>query len=566
MMDIIGQRSQLQTRWVSLQSERSSWINHWRELSDYLMPRSARFYKSDRNKGTKKHNAIFDNTATRSLRVLAAGMMSGMTSPARPWFRLALPDEELMDYGPVKEWLSDVQRRMLNVFARSNTYLILHGIYEELGAFGTSTAIMLDDYDSVIHHYQAPVGEFAIASDYRGRVNTLYREFEKTVGELVGEFGYENCSRTVQNLHNSGNLEAWVPVIHAIEPRVDRDPRMKDGKNKPWRSVYFEPGSDGANNKFLREGGFDRFPALAPRWHKSGGDIYGSSPGMEALGDIKQLQHEQLRKANGIDYMTKPPLQVPVGMKGRDIDYLPGGVTYVDAPGANNAVATLFNVNLNLEHLLIDIQDVRERIRGAFYADLFLMLANSGGVGRMTATEVAERHEEKLLMLGPVLERLHNELLKPLIDETFAKMISANVLPPAPEELQGVELDVEFVSMLAQAQRAVGVNSVDRYVASMGMIAQMKPDVLDKLDSDKWADAYGDMLGVDPDLIVSGEDVAIVRQQRAEAQQRAAQLESVERQATTAQKLGTVKTNEPNAASDILNLFSGYQSPAATEV
>jgi len=564
-MDIVRQRSQLQTRWVSLQSERSSWITHWRELSDYLMPRSARFYRSDRNKGTKKHNAIFDNTASRALRVLAAGMMSGMTSPARPWFRLALPDEDLMDYGPVKEWLADTQRRMLNVFARSNTYLSLHAIYEELGAFGTSTSIMLDDFDSVIHHYQAPVGEFAIASDYRGRVNTLYREFEKTVGEMVGEFGYENCSRTVQNLHTSGNLDAWVPVIHAIEPRVDRDPRMKDGKNKPWRSVYFEPGSDGANNKFLREGGFDRFPALAPRWHKSGGDIYGSSPGMEALGDIKQLQHEQLRKANGIDYMTKPPLQVPASMKGRDIDYLPGGVTYVDAPGTNNAVSTLFNVNLNLEHLLIDIQDVRQRINGAFYADLFLMLAQSTNTN-MTATEVAERHEEKLLMLGPVLERLHNELLKPLIDETFAKMIGAGVLPPPPEELQGVELDVEFVSMLAQAQRAVGVNSVDRYVASMGMIAQMKPDVLDKLDSDKWADAYGDMLGVDPDLIVSGEDVAIVRQQRAEMQQRQAQLESVERQANAAQKLGTVKTNEPNAASDIINLFSGYQSPAGTEL
>ena len=564
-MDIVRQRSQLQTRWVSLQSERSSWITHWRELSDYLMPRSARFYRSDRNKGTKKHNAIFDNTASRALRILAAGMMSGMTSPARPWFRLALPDEDLMDYGPVKEWLADTQRRMLNVFARSNTYLSLHAIYEELGAFGTSTSIMLDDFDSVIHHYQAPVGEFAIASDYRGRVNTLYREFEKTVGEMVGEFGYENCSRTVQNLHTAGNLDAWVPVIHAIEPRVDRDPRMKDGKNKPWRSVYFEPGSDGANNKFLREGGFDRFPALAPRWHKSGGDIYGSSPGMEALGDIKQLQHEQLRKANGIDYMTKPPLQVPASMKGRDIDYLPGGVTYVDAPGTNNAVSTLFNVNLNLEHLLIDIQDVRQRINGAFYADLFLMLAQSTNTN-MTATEVAERHEEKLLMLGPVLERLHNELLKPLIDETFAKMIGAGVLPPPPEELQGVELDVEFVSMLAQAQRAVGVNSVDRYVASMGMIAQMKPDVLDKLDSDKWADAYGDMLGVDPDLIVSGEDVAIVRQQRAEMQQRQAQLESVERQANAAQKLGTVKTNEPNAASDIINLFSGYQSPAGTEL
>jgi hypothetical protein len=557
-------RSKLLQRWTSLQTERSSWISHWRELSDYLMPRSARFYKSDRNKGTKKHNAIFDNTASRALRVLSAGMMSGMTSPARPWFRLALPDEELMDYGPVKEWLSDVQRRMLNVFARSNTYLTLHTIYEELGCFGTSSAIFQEDYDRLIHHYQSPVGEFALAADYRGRVNTIYREFEKTVGELVNEFGLDACSRTVQSLHNSGNLEAWVPVVHAIEPRVDRDPRFRDAKNKAFKSCYFEPGREDGD-KMLRESGYDRFPALCPRWHKMGGDIYGSSPGMEALGDIKQLQHEQLRKANGIDYMTKPPLQVPAGMKGRDIDYLPGGVTYVDQPGTQNAVSTLFNVSLNLEHLLIDIQDVRERIRSAFYADLFLMLATSDNT-RMTATEVAERHEEKLLMLGPVLERLHNELLSPLIDETFDRMLLAGMLPPAPEELQGVEIDVEFISMLAQAQRAVGVNSVDRYVGSLGVIAQMKPDVLDKFDSDKWADAYADMLGVDPDLIVSSEDVAIVRQQRAQAQQRAAQLESVERQAAAAQKLGTVKTNEQNAATDIINMFSGYQSPSGVEV
>jgi hypothetical protein len=562
----VAHRAKLQQRWISMQTERSSWVQHWREISDYLMPRSARFYKSDRNKGTKKHNAIFDNTGSRALRVLSAGMMSGMTSPARPWFRLALADPELMDYGPVKNWLADVQTRMLNVFARSNTYLTLHAIYEELGAFGTSSSIMLDDFDNVLHHYHSPVGEFAIAADYRGNVNTIYREFEKTVGELVGEFGYENCSHTVQRLHNSGALETWVPVIHAIEPRVDRDPRMKDGKNKAFRSIYFEPGNDAGNNRLLRESGYDRFPALCPRWHKMGGDIYGSSPGMETLGDIKQLQHEQLRKANAIDYQTKPPLQVPAGMKGRDIDYLPGGVTYVDQPGAQNAVSTLFNVGLDLNHLLMDIQDVRERVRGGFYADLFLMLAGSDTT-RMTATEVAERHEEKLLMLGPVLERLHNELLKPLIDETFYKMLAAGVLPPVPEELQGVELDVEFVSMLAQAQRAIGVNSIDRFVGGLGMVAQMRPEVLDKLNPDKWADAYADMLGVDPELIVSSEDVAIVRQQRAEAEAQAQQMASIQMQAEAAQKLGTVKTGgEPNAASDILNMFSGYNSPSGVEV
>jgi hypothetical protein len=544
-------------RWTALQTERSSWIAHWRELSDYLLPRSTRFYKSDRNKGTKKHNAIFDSTASRSLRILSAGMMSGMTSPARPWFRLALPDEDLMDYAPVKSWLAETQGRMLNVFARSNTYLMLHACYEELGAFGTSASVIMDDYDALIHHYQSPVGEFALATDYRGNVNTIYREFEKTVAELVAEFGYDQCSRTTQALYNSGNLDAWVPIIHGIEPRSDRDARKADGKNKPWRSVYFEPGREDAGDKVLRESGYDRFPGLAPRWHKMPGDVYGNSPGMEALGDIKQLQHEQLRKANAIDYQTKPPLQVPAGMKGRDLDYLPGGVTYVDAPGAQNAVSTLFNVQLDLQHLLFDIQDVRERIRGAFYADLFLMLASTVP-GRMTATEVAERHEEKLLMLGPVLERLHNELLKPLIDETFTRMVQANLVPPPPEALQGVELDVEFVSMLAQAQRAIGVNGVDRFVGALGAVAQMRPEVIDKIDVDKWADSYSDMLGVDPDIIVASENVAIIRQQRAQAQAEAQQMQAAQMQADAAAKLGTVKTDEKNAASDLINLFSGY--------
>jgi hypothetical protein len=544
-------------RWTALQTERSSWIAHWRELSDYLLPRSTRFYKSDRNKGTKKHNAIFDSTASRSLRILSAGMMSGMTSPARPWFRLALPDEDLMDYAPVKSWLAETQGRMLNVFARSNTYLMLHACYEELGAFGTSASVIMDDYDALIHHYQSPVGEFALATDYRGNVNTIYREFEKTVAELVAEFGYDQCSRTTQALYNSGNLDAWVPIIHGIEPRSDRDARKADGKNKPWRSVYFEPGREDAGDKVLRESGYDRFPGLAPRWHKMPGDVYGNSPGMEALGDIKQLQHEQLRKANAIDYQTKPPLQVPAGMKGRDLDYLPGGVTYVDAPGAQNAVSTLFNVQLDLQHLLFDIQDVRERIRGAFYADLFLMLASTVP-GRMTATEVAERHEEKLLMLGPVLERLHNELLKPLIDETFTRMVQADLIPPPPEALQGVELDVEFVSMLAQAQRAIGVNGVDRFVGALGAVAQMRPEVIDKIDVDKWADSYSDMLGVDPDIIVASENVAIIRQQRAQAQAQAQQMQAAQMQADAAAKLGTVKTDEKNAATDFINLFSGY--------
>ena len=553
-------KEKLITRWGHLRSERATWWSHWQEVTTYLLPRNGRYFQQDRNKGHRRHNSIYDNTGTRALRTLGAGMMAGATSPARPWFRLATADPELNSFAPVKLWLNDVTERMQLVFQKSNTYRTLHGIYEELGAFGTAGSIILPDSKNAIHHYPVTIGEYAIATDYQGRVNTLYREFQKTVGEVVREFGYNKCSTSVKNLYDRGSLDSWITLVHAIEPRDDRerDYKKKDNMNMAYKSCYFETGSDG--DQVLRESGFKEFPAVVPRWGVAGGDIYGNSPGMESLGDIKQLQHEQLRKAQTIDYQTKPPLQVPSYMKNRDVDSLPGGVTFID--GAQGKIETAFNVNLNLDHLLRDIQDVRGRINSSFYADLFLMLANATDT-RMTATEVAERHEEKLLMLGPVLERLHNELLDPLIDITFDRMVEAGLIPPAPEELQGMELNVEFVSMLAQAQRAIGTNSVDRYVNSMGMVAQMKPDVLDKFNSDAWADGYADMLGVDPKLIVSGPEVAKIRQQRAQAQQQAAQQEAANQAAENMSKLGKVDAGN---AMDMMNQFSGYNSPSPLEV
>jgi hypothetical protein len=554
-------RDRLFTRWGQLKSERASWLAHWQEITSYLLPRNGRYFRQDRDKGWRRHNAIYDNTGTRALRTLGAGLMSGATSPARQWFRLATPDPELNSYQPVKLWLDDVTKRMQRVFQKSNTYRSLHLMYEELGAFGTGASIVLPDFEQVIHHYPLTTGEYCISTDAQGRVCTLYREFEMTVSQIVKEFGLEKCSVSVQNMYRTGNLDQWVPVIHAIEPRADRDMSKRDGKNMPFGSWYFEVG--GEDGVFLRESGFMQFPAVCPRWSVVGGDIYGNSPGMEALGDIKQLQHEQLRKAQAIDYQTKPPLQVSAGMKNRDVDTLPGGITFVD--GASQGIRSAFEVNLNLNYLLQDIQDVRERVRGAFYADLFLMLATQPNT-RMTATEVAERHEEKLLMLGPVLERLHNELLDPLIDITFTRMVQSGMLPPAPEELQGMDLNVEFVSMLAQAQRAIGTNAVDRFVGNLGSIAQMKPDILDKFDSDQWADIYADMLGVDPSLIIADKEVAVLRQARNQATAAKEQAAAMEQQSKTVRNMAAAPTGNQNALTDVMNMFSGYGSPSGVEL
>lgn len=527
------ERSRYLTRWSALKTERSSWDEHWQEIADYLLPRSVRFNVERPNDGRKRHNHIYDNSGIRALRVLAAGMMSGMTSPARPWFRLATPDEKLMEYEPVKAWLHEVSVLMRNTFARTNTYRSLHNMYEELGAFGTAGTILMPNAERGIHMHSLAPGEFAIATDAFDQVQTLYREYNMTVSQMVKQFGLDNCSSTVKNLYKNGRgLDNWVPVVHLMEPRYDRDPRKKDNLNMAYKSCYFEAGGDA--NQILRESGFDRFRGIVPRWMVNGGDVYGMSPAMEALGDVKQLQHEQLRKAEAIDYMVKPPIDLPTSAKFADVNRLPGGMSFTGGQQAGGR--PLLEVRMDLSALLMDIQDVRGRIDAAFYADLFLMLSNDTRSG-ITATEVAERHEEKLLMLGPVLERLHNELLDPLIDMTFEELLKSGQLPEPPEELQGMELKIEFVSTLAQAQKAVGIASVDRLLGMIGGVAGMRPDVIDKINVDEMVDGYADLLGVDPTYIVAGEKLALIREQKAQQAQQQQAMAQAPAMAQTAQTL-----------------------------
>ena len=542
-----------------LKSERASWFAHWQELTLYILPRNGRYFVQDRNRGQRRHNNIYDSTATVANRTLAAGLMGGLTSPARPWFRMSTPDTDLAKRADVKEWLSLLTTIVLDIFAKSNTYRALHTHYQELGCFGTSASVFGRSFKNVIHHYPVTAGEYALAQNWQGEVTTLYREFDKTVGEIVKEFGIGNVSNNVKALWDRGQLDKWITIVHAIEPRSDRDMRKRDAKNMPWKSVYYERG--GEPDKTLRESGYKKFPGLCPRWDVAGGDIYGNSPGMEALGDVKQLQHQQLRKAQGIDYQTNPPLQIPSALKGKEMDRLPGGNTYYDgAGGPGGKISSMFDVALNLDHLRLDIEDVRTRIRSAFYADLFLMLQNDSQDVRKTATEVAELHEEKMLMLGPVLERLHNELLQPLIDNTIETIFEAGLMPPPPDDLRGQDLNVELTSILALAQRAVATNSIDRFVANLGQIAQFKPEVLDKFDQDEWADYYSDVLGVDPQLVVAADKVAMIRKQRAQQQAQAQQVAQAEQMASAGQKAAQIPTQggSSNAANDIIGNLTGY--------
>ena len=549
-------------RLAALKAERSSWDNHWLQISQYQFPRAGRFLTADTNEGKKRNNLVYDNTAIFAVRTLAAGMMSGVTSPARPWFRLGLQDRDLMEFAPVRQWLHDAVEIMRAVFASSNTYNTLHQCYEELGAFGTWADVVLPDFDNVIHHYPMTVGEYYLAHNERGQIDTMAREMKMTVGQMVGQFGKERCSRAVRNLWDRGAYDVWVDVVHLVQPRRGRDVRKRDARNMAWESCYFEPGKE-AQDQYLSESGFKRFPVLAPRWVVTGNDIYGRSPGMEALGDVKQLQYEQQRKAQAIEYQVNPPLQVPTQYKDAAQSRLPGGVMYVDAMSPGGGVRSAFEVNLRLDFLLASIADTRDRIRQAYYADLFLMLQSQPANGRMTATEVAERHEEKLLMLGPVLERIHNELLSPLVDMTFDRCMEAGILPPPPPEIEGMDMDVEFISVLAQAQRAVAVNGMERLLVTATSLAPVKPDILDKINFDQVIDDMGDAFGVNPALIVSDEQVAQVRAQRAQQAAAAQAAASAPMMVDTAKVASDINTDQLR---DVMGMLQGYSSPSPAMV
>lgn len=521
-------RQQLEKMRMTLRSERESFMPHWRDLSDYVMPRRARYTIAERNKGDRRNKKIIDSTATLAMRNLMAGMMSGLTSPARPWFSLTTPDPSLGEFGPVKTWLDDVTKRMRTIFLKSNLYNALPLLYCDQGLFGTSAMAVLEDDQDVIRCYSFPIGSYCLAQSHRHTVDTFVREYAMTVRQLVQRFGLENCSRSVQDQYNNGNYETWIDVAHMIHPNEEYNPEKLAAKYKRFSSCYWELGSD-EEGKFLDESGFDEFPVMAPRWNLTGEDVYGHSPGMDALGDVQQLQAMQRRMIQSIDKMVNPPMVAPTSMQNKKASLLPGDITYVDTTQGSTGFRPAHEIRMPLQELSVLVGETQNRIKRCFYEDLFLMLANSDR-RQITAREIEERHEEKLLMLGPVLERQNEDLLDPLIDRTFAIMLRRGEVPPPPPEISGQELKVEYISIMAQAQKMVATSGLERFVGFVGNLAAAKPDIADKLDFDQVVDEYSDMLGVPPKIVRPDEEVAKIREGRAQAiaaQQRAEQLQQV---------------------------------------
>lgn len=519
----------LNQRWEALRTKRSSWDVAWDDLSRHFLPFKFRS-DMDSDAGRKPeilNKKIVDTTGILDMRTLAAGMQGGMTSPVRPWFKITLEDEEAAKQHEAGEWLDEVSRRMLTLLHNSNFYNSIHGLYADLGTFGT--ALMLETADWTGLNFQlVRAGEYVLDVNDKNEVDTFFRRMLMSARQILLKFGEQNVPEAVKNAANNRNATEFdqrFEVIHGVFPRRDPVYGKLGGGNMPFASVYWMRFSDGGGKPhLLRESGFEEFPAFAPRWDVNGADVYGRSPAMDVLPDCRMLQAMNTTVVKMLHKNADPPVAAAAELKSVGVDLTPGGINYISsADGRMSGVVPIQQISpQSIQYTMQAIEGVQSKVHEGLFSDLFKMLIQNDR-RQITATEIEAREQEKLILVGPVVERLHKELLSPVIERTYELMRRFDYLPPVPDSLAEVPLRVEFVSVLAQAQRMVSTSGIDQTMAFVANAAQIDPSVLDNIDFDKAVQHYVDDLGAPASILRSEDAVQALREQRAQAQAQAQQ-------------------------------------------
>jgi hypothetical protein len=508
-----------------LEAEKSNWMNHWQDCAYYTMPRNA-YITRFRVKGERLPVDIYDSTAIDANQTLSAGLHGYLTNPSSRWFQLGLQNREITGEQEVGIWLKIVEQKIFDVLNNSNFNQVIHEAYQSLGTFGTACVFEEADEKEIVRFYNRPIGEMSLEEDYRERVNEVYRRFELSAKQAWDRWG-ESAGEGVKNAIEKKQFERMFIYYHAVFERTERDAGKTDSKNLPYASIYV------AKEKadIISEGGFNEFPFFCPRFNKVSGDVYGYSPTMVALADIRMLNAMSKTIIKAAQKIVDPPLILPHDGFLLPLNTNPGKVNFQLKGTSDDQIrplATGGNIPIGLEME----EQRRTSIKRKFFVDLFLMLAAQ--TKNMTATEVNQRVEEKMLLLGPSLGRLMNELLDPIIFRTFSILLRQELVPAAPPSLEGQTLRVEYISPLAKAQRISEITSLNGVLSLAAQMAEFTPDVLDKIDSDQAIEQAADIFGVDPRLIRDAEAVQKIRAARAEQQAQQQKLEQAAAMASAA--------------------------------
>ena len=529
----------LLSRFDRLQGQRENWETHWQEVADYMQPRKADVTKR-RARGDKRMEQVFDSSPIQAVELLSASLHGMLTNPSTPWFTLRFKDEEIENDDEAKLWLEASTDAMYTAFNRSNFRQEIFELYHDLITFGTAAMFIEEDDDDIIKFSTRHINEVFIAENDKGRIDTIYRKFKISARAAIQKFG-EAVSADVQTKAKKDPYEE-IELLHAVYPRNDFNPNKRDKANMPCESVYMEY----KNGNELSVGGFREFPFVVPRYLKASNEIYGRSPAMTALPDVKMLNEMSKTTIKAAQKQVDPPLLVPDDGFLLPVRTVPGGLNFYRS-GTRDRIEPL-NIGANNPLGLNMEQQRRESIRAVFYVNQLMMQQGP----QMTATEVIQRNEEKMRLLGPVLGRLQSELLKPLIDRVFAVLLRNNMLPPAPEFLSGRDVEIEYVSPLAKAQKSTELQSIMRAVEILGSLANVAP-VFDYVNFDNLVKHLADIVGVPQKILKTQSQVNAERQQAAQQQEQMQQMQQLQQVAKAGGDIAPLAKALPEEASAVAN-------------
>lgn len=537
-------RGYLEQRTQALRNWRNSWwMENYSDLAQFILPRrsiwltqSAGGWPTANNmlRGQEINQAIVDPTCTYAVRICAGGMVSGLASPSRPWFKIISGDKRHRLDQASRLWIDETEDRIYTVLAQSNFYNSFAQECEDEIVYGTSPSICYDDKDDVVRFYNPAVGEYYVACNGTLRVDTLYRVFVMTVGQMASFFGVENLPVDIRNLWAQGGSQIDTERIigHAIEPNfaIQGDDGTKVKGAFTYREVYWVYGS--GNNQPLSFTGFRECPFTVGRWATQSNDAYGRSVGMDVLPDTIQLQIETRRKAEALEKNVRPPLIASMDMKNQPSSQLPDSITYVPSLGPNSGMKRMYDQEFRLADITADIAMIQARIKVGMFNDLFLALAETSAGSRMTQLEVMSRNLERLQVLGPVIEsKLEN--LKMKLKRVYGIMQRRGMISPKPHGLRNIPLTVQFVSSLALSQKGAALSGIERILALGGNMVAVDPSAADNFDFDYILSLSNGLLG-NPEAILNGpEKMAQVRDARVKQQQQMQQMQAQQHMADT---------------------------------
>jgi hypothetical protein len=545
-------REQLEKRIKGLKADfEGSWEPNVRDVLKQMAPYRARWESDKRTKGDRKDDHILNNTPVKALRTQAAGLMAGVTSPARKWHAQRAVRDELNEVHAVKVWLDQVQEAIEGLFQTTNFYTSLsNGTYPDIGSAGFSALLSEENEPGTLTYTPYPIGQYWVSRDHEGKPYTWVWEGGMTVEQMLTKFGEPNLSRMVKMDITEKRLDKEYLVTHAIVPNDQFDVTKIGPEGQRWASLWWES-KNPEKDEYLRQKGYFEFPVLLPRWSMIAGDNYGRGPGWDCRGDCKALQHYEEKLLMMVDKTVDPP------MKGTDqvkrATLLPGVMTQVPK-GQESTYEPAITINpAAIAAGERQVARYEQRIEDTMYVPLFQSLLNDERAQRATATEIEYMRQEVMLLLGPLLENLDNDLLEPAVERAFAVLERAGKLPEPPPELQDEELKIEFISVLHQIQQATGIGALRTLLREFAQLASLKPEVIDKLNGDVVFDEIARITGIRPDAVVSDEEVTAIRNARAE-------LEAQERQQqqalTTTEGIKNVAGADPQQLADLAQQFS----------